>query len=143
MSTAPAQPPRPTGSIEPRSAVEDRSKGDTGFESQAAPPGPRGPDRARRPGLRRRDRVVVARRVRWRRESSPAAAASPSAAPEPVKLTLWHNYGVEANAKVTDALIAAYEASTPDVTIEAGQPASRQLLRAAQDGSHRQVRART
>ncbi len=57
--------------------------------------------------------------------------ASPSG---PVKLTLWHNYGVEANAKVTDALIAAYEAAHPGVTIEAvSQPADNYfaLLKAA------------
>jgi raffinose/stachyose/melibiose transport system substrate-binding protein len=50
-----------------------------------------------------------------------SGAATPGAA---VSLTLWHNYGTEANAKVTDALIKAYEAAHPNVTINAvSQPA--------------------
>jgi ABC-type glycerol-3-phosphate transport system substrate-binding protein len=63
--------------------------------------------------------------------SSPAAAGSPSA---PVTLTLWHNYGVESNAKVTDALAKAYMAANPNVTIElVAQPADNYfaLLKAA------------
>ena len=49
-------------------------------------------------------------------------------------LTLWHNYGVEANAKVTDALVAAYMAAHPGVTIDVvSQPADNYfaLLKAA------------
>jgi raffinose/stachyose/melibiose transport system substrate-binding protein len=63
--------------------------------------------------------------------SSPTAAGSPSA---PVTLTLWHNYGVESNAKVTDALAKAYMAANPNVTIElVAQPADNYfaLLKAA------------
>ena len=53
-----------------------------------------------------------------------AAAESPSAPAAPVTLTLWHNYGVEANAKVTDALAKAYMAANPNVTIQlVAQPA--------------------
>jgi raffinose/stachyose/melibiose transport system substrate-binding protein len=55
--------------------------------------------------------------------TAPSTAASPSPA-APVTLTLWHNYGTEANAKVTDALVKAYEAAHPNVTIEVvSQPA--------------------
>jgi raffinose/stachyose/melibiose transport system substrate-binding protein len=63
-----------------------------------------------------------------------AASPSPSAAAEPVKLTLWHNYGVESNAKVTDALTKAYTAAHPNVTFElVAQPADNYfaLLKAA------------
>ncbi len=67
------------------------------------------------------------------RPSEPVA----SAPAEKVDLTLWHNYGVEANAKVAEALVAAYEAANPNVNIELGQPAGRQLLRVAQRGRHR------
>jgi len=56
--------------------------------------------------------------------ASQAAAASPSAAAAPVKLTLWHNYGVESNAKVTKALTDAYTAKNPNVTFDlVAQPA--------------------
>src|SRR5664280_317799 len=52
-----------------------------------------------------------------------AAAASPSSA-APVTLTLWHNYGTEANADVTNALVKAYMAANPNVTIDVvSQPA--------------------
>ena len=52
-----------------------------------------------------------------------AAAASPSTA-APVTLTLWHNYGTEANADVTNALVKAYMAANPNVTINVvSQPA--------------------
>jgi raffinose/stachyose/melibiose transport system substrate-binding protein len=53
---------------------------------------------------------------------------------EPAELTLWHNYGIEANATATDALIAAFEAKNPGVTIKAvSQPADQyfDLLQAA------------
>ena len=54
-----------------------------------------------------------------------SAAASQAAAPlAPAKLTLWHNYGTEANAKATQALVAAFEAKNPGVTIDVvSQPA--------------------
>ncbi len=55
--------------------------------------------------------------------TAPSTAASPSPA-APVTLTLWHNYGTEANAKVTDALVKAYMAANPNVTIQVvSQPA--------------------
>ena len=42
----------------------------------------------------------------------------------PVTLTLWHNYGTEANAKATEALVKAYMADNPNVTIQVvSQPA--------------------
>ena len=71
--------------------------------------------------------------------SQPAAstAASASAAPTtaaPVTLTLWHNYGTEANADVTNALVKAYTATNPNVTINiVSQPADNYfaLLKAA------------
>ena len=62
--------------------------------------------------------------------SSPAA----SAAAAPVTLTLWHNYGTEANADVTNALVKAYMAKNPNVTINVvSQPADNYfaLLKAA------------
>ncbi|MEO8463526.1 MAG: extracellular solute-binding protein [Chloroflexota bacterium] len=56
--------------------------------------------------------------------SQPAATTVPTAGPEPVTLTLWHNYGTEANAKVTEALVNAYTAANPNVTIDlVSQPA--------------------
>ncbi len=60
--------------------------------------------------------------------SQPASSASaaPSAAPTlaPASLTLWHNYGTEANAKATEALVKAFEAKNPGVTIKVvSQPA--------------------
>ena len=64
--------------------------------------------------------------------TSPEPASSTST--EPVKLTLWHNYGVEGNAPVTEALAAAYMAAHPNVTIElVSQPADNYfaLLKAA------------
>ena len=67
--------------------------------------------------------------------TSPAAATtSPSAPAAPVTLTLWHNYGVEANATVTQALAKAYMAANPNVTIQlVAQPADNYfaLLKAA------------
>jgi len=68
---------------------------------------------------------------------SPASskpAASAGGALEPAELTLWHNYGTEANAKATDALIKAFEAKNPGVTVKAvSQPADQyfDLLQAA------------
>jgi ABC-type glycerol-3-phosphate transport system substrate-binding protein len=54
--------------------------------------------------------------------SNPASVAPTTAAP--VTLTLWHNYGTEANAQVTDALVKAYMAKYPNVTINVvSQPA--------------------
>ncbi len=60
--------------------------------------------------------------------ASTAASTAPSAAPTapaaPVTLTLWHNYGTEANATVTAALVKAYMAANPSVTINiVSQPA--------------------
>jgi raffinose/stachyose/melibiose transport system substrate-binding protein len=67
-----------------------------------------------------------------------AATAAPTTAPTeaaaPVTLTLWHNYGTEANASVTDALVKAYMAKNSNVTIElVSQPADNYfaLLKAA------------
>ncbi|HEX9044950.1 MAG TPA: sugar ABC transporter substrate-binding protein [Candidatus Limnocylindrales bacterium] len=64
--------------------------------------------------------------------SSESAAAATAAAP--VTLTLWHNYGTEANADVTNALVKAYMAANPNVTINVvSQPADNYfaLLKAA------------
>ncbi len=61
-------------------------------------------------------------------------AASAGEALEPAEITLWHNYGTEANAKATDALIKAFEAKNPGVTVKAvSQPADQyfDLLQAA------------
>jgi raffinose/stachyose/melibiose transport system substrate-binding protein len=58
--------------------------------------------------------------------SQPAGSAEPSAAATlaPAELTLWHNYGTEANAKATEALAKAFEAKNPGVTIKiVSQPA--------------------
>ena len=69
--------------------------------------------------------------------TAPSVAATDSPAPTiaaPVTLTLWHNYGTEANAKVTDALVKAYMAKNPNVTINVvSQPADNYfpLLKAA------------
>jgi raffinose/stachyose/melibiose transport system substrate-binding protein len=55
--------------------------------------------------------------------SQPATSANPTTA-APVTLTLWHNYGTEANAKVTEALVKAYTTANPNVTINiVSQPA--------------------
>ncbi len=61
-------------------------------------------------------------------ESGAATAAAP------VTLTLWHNYGTEANAAVTESLVNAYTAHNPNVTIDlVSQPADNYfaLLKAA------------
>ena len=66
--------------------------------------------------------------------SGASAAPSQPAALEPAELTLWHNYGTEANAKATDALIKAFEAKNPGVTVKAvSQPGDQyfDLLQAA------------
>jgi ABC-type glycerol-3-phosphate transport system substrate-binding protein len=68
-------------------------------------------------------------------EPSASAAASPSpAALEPATLTLWQNYGTEANAPATYNLVKAFEALHPGVTINiVAQPAANYfpLLQAA------------
>lgn len=64
---------------------------------------------------------------------SPASEAPATQAP-PVTLTLWHNYGTEANADVTNALVKAYTTKYPNVTINVvSQPADNYfaLLKAA------------
>lgn len=56
--------------------------------------------------------------------TAPAASTSSATNAAPVTLTLWHNYGTEANAQVTQALVKAYHAAHPNVTIEiVSQPA--------------------
>lgn len=59
--------------------------------------------------------------------SAPTSAA-PSVAPistAPVSITLWQNYGTEANAPATYAFVKAYEAIHPNVTINVvSQPAA-------------------
>jgi len=55
-----------------------------------------------------------------------AGSAEPSPAPTlaPATLTLWHNYGKEANATATEALVKAFEAKYPGINIEVvSQPA--------------------
>jgi len=75
---------------------------------------------------------------------SPSAAASPGASAaasaegsptlEAAELTLWHNYGKEANATATEKLVAAFEAKYPQIKINiVSQPADNyfDLLQAA------------
>jgi len=65
--------------------------------------------------------------------SGPPASSAPTEA-APVTLTLWHNYGTEANADGTNALVKAYMAKYPNVTINVvSQPADNYfaLLQAA------------
>jgi ABC-type glycerol-3-phosphate transport system substrate-binding protein len=53
---------------------------------------------------------------------------------EAAKLTLWHNYGVEANATATENLVAAFQEKYPQIEIEVvSQPADNYfaLMRAA------------
>ena len=60
------------------------------------------------------------------------ATTAPSAAP--AELTLWHNYGTEANAVATQNLVTAFEAKNPGITIKiVSQPADNyfDLLQAA------------
>jgi ABC-type glycerol-3-phosphate transport system substrate-binding protein len=55
---------------------------------------------------------------------APAGSQGAAASLAPAKLTLWHNYGTEANAKATEALVKAFEAKNPGVTIDVvSQPA--------------------
>ena len=60
--------------------------------------------------------------------SSAPTSAAPSASPTaaaPVSITLWQNYGTEANAPATYAFVKAYEALHPNVTIDVvSQPAA-------------------
>ncbi len=66
--------------------------------------------------------------------AAPSQAAASATAAAPVTLTLWHNYGTEANATVTQALVTAYTAKNPNVTINVvSQPADNYfaLLKAA------------
>ena len=59
---------------------------------------------------------------------SASTLAGPSASPTPaapVAITLWQNYGTEANAPATYAFVKAYEAIHPNVTINVvSQPAA-------------------
>ena len=48
--------------------------------------------------------------------SGSAAASSGNAAP--VTISLWHNYGTEANATATENLVKAYQTLHPNVTID-------------------------
>jgi raffinose/stachyose/melibiose transport system substrate-binding protein len=62
--------------------------------------------------------------------TQPSAVASSA----PVTLTLWHNYGTEANAVATQNLVNAFEATHPNITIDVvSQPADNyfDLLQAA------------
>ncbi len=61
------------------------------------------------------------RPVRSQRDVGRAVGTATLAAAE---LTLWHNYGTEANATATEALVKAFEAKNPGVTIKiVSQPA--------------------
>ncbi len=65
-------------------------------------------------------------------EAPGGSASAPPAAP--VTLTLWHNYGTEANAVATQNLVKAFEAIHPEITINVvSQPADNyfDLLQAA------------
>ncbi len=57
--------------------------------------------------------------------TQPAGSAGSSVAPlAAAELTLWHNYGTEANAVATKNLVKAFEAQNPGVTIKiVSQPA--------------------
>lgn len=67
--------------------------------------------------------------------AAPASVMAQSPAPlEPAHLTLWHNYGVEANATATENLVKAFEEKYPQITIDVvSQPADNyfDLLQAA------------
>jgi ABC-type glycerol-3-phosphate transport system substrate-binding protein len=66
--------------------------------------------------------------------TAPTAAPGASGALAPATLTLWHNYGTEANATATQNLVKAFEALHPGVTINiVSQPADQyfDLLQAA------------
>ena len=73
---------------------------------------------------------------------SEAATTAPTAA-APVTLTFWHNYGTEANASVTDALIKALRWPPTPTSRSSREPAGRQLLSPAERGRHRASRAPT
>jgi len=63
-----------------------------------------------------------------------AGCSSSSATNGPVTISLWHNYGTEANATATADLVKAYETAHPNVTINVvSQPANNyfDLLKAA------------
>jgi ABC-type glycerol-3-phosphate transport system substrate-binding protein len=63
-----------------------------------------------------------------------AQSADDADALDPAKLTLWHNYGMEANATATENLVAAFEEKYPQIEIEVvSQPADNYfaLLQAA------------
>ena len=63
-----------------------------------------------------------------------ASAAAPATAAQPVAISLWHNYGTEANATATENLVKGYQALHPNVTINiVSQPANNyfDLLKAA------------
>ena len=66
--------------------------------------------------------------------SSSSNSSGSGGSSAPVTLTLWHNYGTEANAVATKNLVTAYEAQHPNVTIKVvSQPADNYfaLLKAA------------
>lgn len=66
--------------------------------------------------------------------TSNTAASSGTTSTAPVTLTLWQNYGTEANATATQNLITAFEKLHPNITIkDVAQPASNyfSLLQAA------------
>jgi raffinose/stachyose/melibiose transport system substrate-binding protein len=55
---------------------------------------------------------------------SPAASGGAAASLAPATLTLWHNYGTEANATATAALVKGFEAKYPQIKINiVSQPA--------------------
>ncbi len=66
--------------------------------------------------------------------TAPAAAAGSPGALPPATLTLWHNYGTEANATATQNLVNAFEKIYPQIKINiVSQPAANyfDLLQAA------------
>ncbi|MGC8635240.1 MAG: ABC transporter substrate-binding protein [Candidatus Limnocylindrales bacterium] len=66
--------------------------------------------------------------------TAPAAAAGSPGALAPATLTLWHNYGTEANATATQNLVNAFEKLYPQIKINVvSQPAANyfDLLQAA------------
>jgi raffinose/stachyose/melibiose transport system substrate-binding protein len=63
-----------------------------------------------------------------------SGSTSSAAGSGPVTISLWHNYGTEANATATTDLVKAYEVANPNVTINiVSQPANNyfDLLKAA------------
>jgi len=66
--------------------------------------------------------------------SAPASASAAPATLAPATLTLWHNYGKEANATATENLVKAFETKYPQIKIDiVSQPADNyfDLLQAA------------